>query len=225
MSKTLDSRTRPTRRRLSRERGSVIFIVIMGMLLLTSLGTWVVYAGGIASNTSGYQRSASQTLYLSELAVLSGAAYLAQPGRARDNYTLAQRAVVDPTVTADPCASVPAGATPKPCKSIFLSEINQEFQNNGTGASLLDMTAGGSLSPYATGLDGDFWIELSGFRSATMMGERVGSNAYREVTITSYATTRPGDGGVAGVCTGAEGLNAASTLASVRAFSVIGPVE
>lgn len=206
----------------SGERGSVIFIVVMGMMLLTSLGTWVVYAGGIASNAAGYQRSASQTLYLSELAILSGTSYLAQPGMAGQAYALqeANRAAGTP----DTCVSVPNQTPADKCKVVGLPEINtQAIASNASGYGLLDITAGGSFSPYAATQEGDFLIEVSGFRPAEVMGTDVANlGRYQSVTIAAYATVRPTS---ANVCTGAAGANSAATQVGMRAYSVIGPMQ
>lgn len=205
----------------SAERGSVIFIVVMGMLLLTSLGTWVVYAGGIASSAAGHQRSASQTLYLSELAILAGASYLAQPGVAGNAYALqeASRAAGN----ADSCVSVPNPTANDRCKAVGLPEINaQVIASNASGYGILDVTAGGSFSPYATAQEGDFIIEVSDFRGAEVMGTDVSSRGrYQHTTFTAYATVRPIS---ANICAGAAGANSAATQVGMRAYSVIGPM-
>lgn len=209
-----------SRIRRSGERGSVIFIVVMGMLLLTSLGTWVVYAGGLASSSAGYQRSASQALYLSELAILTGTAHIAQQGMLG-----ATLAAVENNRTAgsqDGCRSVPNMTIEDRCKAFGLPEINQQVQaSNDTGYSLLDMTAGGSLSPYATTQQGDFIVEFASFRPAEVMGTDLASQGrYQYATITAYATLRPNS---ANVCTGAAGANSAATQVGMRAYTVIGP--
>lgn len=207
----------------SRERGAVLFIVLMGMLLLTSLGTWVVYAGGIASSTSGYQRSASQTLYLSELAVLTGTSYMAQPGMARDGYEVMEqtRAGGSP----DSCQSVPNQTNADKCKRYGVQEFNSLIvaTGNASGYSLLDLTGGGSFSPYATTQEGDFIIEFSDHRGAYVQGNDTSNkDLYQNTTITSYARLRPYS---ANICAGAAGANSAATQVGMRAYSVIGPMR
>lgn len=204
------------RRKLKRERGSVIFIVVMGMLLLTSLGTWVVYAGGIASSSAGYQRSASQALYLSELAILSGTAHLAQPGKVAEVL-----AAVESKGT-DSCRSIPNQLPSDKCKVLTLADINAHVVANGaSGYNLLDITAGGSFSPYAVTQEGFFFVELSGFRRAEVMGTDLASEGrYQQATINAYATLRPSS---ADFCAGAEGANSAATEVGMRAYSIIGP--
>lgn len=207
----------------SSERGSVLFIVLMGMLLLTSLGTWVVYAGGIASSTSGYQRAASQTLYLSELAVLTGTAYMAQPGKARDDNEIMKKSRADGSP--DSCQSIPNQTNADKCKSYGLPQFNDLIvaSGNASGYSLLDLTAGGSFSPYATTQQGDFTIEFSDHKGTYVQGnDTAKKDLYQSTTITAYARLRPYS---ANVCTGAEGANSAATEVGMRAYSVIGPME
>lgn len=208
-------------RRRSSERGSVVFIVMMAIVLLTSLGVWVSYAAGLTARSAGHQREAAQSLYVAELGVLAGTGYLAQPGLAAANYQQALKDLAegDP----DDCFSVPAGADRRFCKSIFMEEIETATVGD-TGFNLLDFAAEGSLSPYAAVTEGTFNLEISDPRPADVMGTSVGSGLYQLVTISAYATVRPMTAG-ANYCTNAGGANSAASLTGMRAFSVIGPLK
>lgn len=227
MIRKLDSKkpaARQVRRARSGERGSVIFVVLMGMLLLTSLGTWVVYAGGIAASSSGYQRSASQSLYLSELAILSGTSYLAQAGKAIDGNASIEAGQA-PGGTPDACRSVPNQAPTDKCKAYGIPDINDLIvaSGNASGYSLLDLTAGGSFGPYTDTQEGDFVVEFTDLTSAGTPGnDAAKENLYQRTTITSYSTLRPFS---TNFCTNAGGANSAASTVGMRAYSVIGPME
>jgi len=66
---------RTIRRRASR-RGTAIFIVLMIVTLLTTLGLFAVRSSSLSTMSSGYYRQATQTHYIADLAITSLVGYV-----------------------------------------------------------------------------------------------------------------------------------------------------
>lgn len=205
-------------RRCAGQRGITLFVVMMAIMLLTSLGAWVIYAGGIATTASGSQRASSQAQYIAEAGILGGTAYLAQPEAARDNMASADanRAAGSD----DACLSVPGTAIRPFCKAVYMAEVN-----NKIGApSIFDAQ---SMGPYAGSLEGNFFFEITDPRGAFVEGSvastsQTGGTPYRNVTLTAYGSVRPTS---ANACLDAAPQNAAATMVGMRAQAIIGPVN
>lgn len=211
----------------SNQRGAAIFIVVMAIMLLTSVGLFAMYSAGRTARASGFNRVSAQALYTAELGILSGTGYLSVPGYADANY---KRALKDAAAgTADNCESVPAGAF---CKRILMGDIDTSIQvlsASGTPETILELTdAMGSMSPFPTGdvaaIEGDFMLEMADPRPIDVPGTEVGSGTYQRVTLTSYGMVRPEPAG-GNLCVNAAGENSTAARLSMRAHAIIGPIQ
>lgn len=63
----------PRRKSLSKrgERGAAVFVVVLVVMLLTSLGLFAVKSATISNRASGYNRQLTQTHYVADLAVVT----------------------------------------------------------------------------------------------------------------------------------------------------------
>lgn len=207
--------------RHSRERGVTVFVVMMAVFLLTALGSWVIYAGGLAASASGYQRAASQSLYVAELGIVGGTGYLAQPGFAAANYAQAAHSLA--LNTPDDCQSVPDSTSRQFCKSIYMQEIDTAVSASSGGQNVLDLAlAEGSMGPFANTLQGDFVLEMTDPRPVFVQGTDVNRQSYQKVTLTSYGMVRPQS---ANLCAGAAGQNSTASVVGMRAHAIIGPLN
>jgi len=212
-------------RRARAQRGITVFVVMMATMLLTAAGVLAMHFSGLAVQASGYSRAAAQTLYTAELGLLSTSAYMAIPGNAAANFAAAEN-----SPTRDACSSSPDTTTF--CKNMSMSNLDktiseQSLDFGGTAYTLLDQAARGSMGPYAAsdaaGLQGDFFVEMTDPRPASIPGEGADSAQYKQVTLTSFGVVRPGAGAGA-ICAGANANNAAATLLGARAHMIIGPL-
>lgn len=213
----LTQRTKPR----SHERGAVIFIVIMAMLLLSSLGVFAIYSANMATQAAGFQRLAAQTQYTAELGILAGTGYFSVPGYAEANY---RQAVADDIAgTEDDCESEVAGNF---CKRMLMGDIDETIQNETTNY-ILDLTPGEGSMSAAGGVEGDFILEMTEPRPVIVGGNTVDTNTgsgvtYDRVTLTSYGLVRPTS---TNLCSGAAGSNIAAGKMGMRAHVIIGPLS
>ncbi len=215
-------------RKRSRQRGAAVFVVMMAILILTSVGVWAIHAAGMTSAASGYQRAAAQTLYTAELGIIVGTSYFSMPGYADANYRAAQSQLDNPAKTPDACASIQGRAF---CKSLYMEDIdttiNTETNTFGDQYSVLDLaSAEGSMGPRGSALspefalEGHFVLEMTDPRPVLVAGTDVKSNMYQKVTLTSYGTVRPFD---ANRCS--QAANSAASQLAIRSHVIIGPVN
>lgn len=218
----------------SRERGAAVFVVMMAILVITSMGTWAIYSASLTSTGTGYQRAAAQTLYTAELGVIAGTGILSIPGLANANIAQARKdlALNDP----DDCQSV---SSTEFCKSIYMEDLGLTIEAE-TGSMAEDAptfailqagtdTEQGSMGPYAEGLDGalqgHFVLELTDERTANLPGMDLDSGKtnlpqYKQVTVTSYGTVRPFNNDL---CSASETASAGQV--AVRAHVIVGPIN
>lgn len=206
------------------QRGAAVFVVMMTILVVTSLGSWAIYSASLTSAGSGHQRSAAQALYTSEMGILATTGYFSIPGFANANYVQAQNDLANGSP--DTCLSVSAS---KFCKSIYMedidSTINLESGTFGATESILEQsTSEGSMGPYAatdaSALQGHFFIEMTDPRPVMVPGTDVSSGTYQRVTLTSLGTVRPFN---ATLCSAQQ--NASAAQMGMRAHAVIGPLD
>jgi hypothetical protein len=219
------------RKRRSKQRGAAVFIVVMAIMLLTSLGLFAIYSAGRTARVAGFNRVSAQALYTAELGILSGTGYLSIPGFGDANYKAALRDRDDPTRNADQCESVPAGEF---CKRILMGDIDTSIEllvaaSTGTPDTILELTtAEGSMSPYPalnpSAIEGDFWLEMADPRPIDVPGTEVGSGTYQRVTLTSFGMVRPVPAS-GNLCVNAAGENSAAARLSARAHVIIGPIQ
>lgn len=217
----------------SGERGAAVFVVMMAILVITSMGTWAIYSASLTSTGTGYQRAAAQTLYAAELGVLAGTGVLSIPGMANAQIVQARADLGEN----DPDDCLSASST-EFCKSIYMEDLDLTIQAEtagmGESASTFDIlqigTASeqGSMGPYASGdagaLQGHFILELTDERPANLPGMDLDTGKenlpqYRQVTLTSYGTVRPSSGDL---CSAAETASAGQI--AMRAHVVVGPI-
>ncbi len=195
-----------------------VFVVMMAIMILSSVGVWSLHLSGITDSASGYHRASAQTLYASEMGLVAGSSYLSIPGVADANFAVARR-------QPDPCWSL-VNKTDEFCKSVPLADLNTKVALETAGDtngpfSLMDLGAQGSLSATGT-VDGNFILELTEPRQAFVEGMEAGSLSYQLVTLTSYGIVRPA---TANFCTDAGGENAAASRLATRAQMIVGPLS
>lgn len=203
-----------------RERGAVVFVVTMAILLLSALGVWSMHAAGLVSRASGFGRAAAQTQFMAEMGVMSATGYLNLPGMADANVQLGRKA--------DTCESVRPGEF---CKSILLEDVNLEIDDL-TGNSLTDLAAEGSFGPYANELQGDFRVEVTEPNRAYLPGQSLDDSTllYYRVVLTSYGLLRPYAGVIenGNICAADsvefDAENSTAGRLGMRAHAIIGPV-
>lgn len=188
----------------------------MAIVLLTGVGAWSMHSAGLTDRASGHFRQGAQAQFIAEMGVMAGTGILSIPGMAAANYQAAD-------ASWDTCRSVPEIATNhRWCKAIALADLNVTVREKTTdlGAvyDIIDTTARGSLGPYASAVEGDFILEISGGKPVQVQGDNVTQGNYERVTLTSYGLIQPG--GV-GLCS-ADGSSLASMVA-LRAHAIIGP--
>lgn len=219
--------------RQSRERGAAVFVVMMAILVLTGVGVWAVRSASLTDLASGNARAGAQTLFITEMAVTTGANYFSLDGIAAQQIKQGKDDEADNST--DDCHSVPAGEF---CRNIPMSDIDEVLTARATAAGntpydLLDLAgAQGSLGPVAGLLEADFRFELTDRRDVVIEG---GNNAqkgmYQEVTITSFGQIRPTPTGagvtpVGQMCTNTNspGQNSMASEIGMRATMLIGPI-
>lgn len=209
------------------QRGAAVFVVIMAILLLSGMGMWSMHAASLVDRAAGYERSALQAQYVSEMGLTAASSYLSQPSIASVSFKLGERGY---GTAGDACESIPDTAPAATfCKSLWVSDIN-----SSTSAALtddaLDVTRG-SFSPFANELQGDFTVEMTSPRPVHVPGTDVSKRDYQLVTLTSYGTVRPYTlNAVAGnLCavggTSSVKQNSAAARIAVRSHAIIGPIE
>lgn len=220
-----------TRRR--QERGAAVFVVVLAITLLTAVGVFALRSASLVDQAAGYDRQASQTLYLSEYA---GRAVAAEVGDG------AARAYIDKVSTStdtcyvnkllDPNALDP-NITYLPCYKLFLNEIASRVAAKPTAGKLLaDQTTGaaGSLGPKLdltgaiTPMEGVFVVEMTDPAESTpTAGSAVGgnnpANTFRDVqlTFTAYAQVRPFDATPDDPWCASNSLSTSASVTSLRA--------
>lgn len=191
------------------ERGAAVFVVVLAITLLTAVGVFALRSASLVDQAAGYDRQASQALFLSEYAGRAVAAEVGD-GAAR-NYidkvsTSTDNCYVNKLL--DPNALDP-NITYLPCYKLFLNEIGSRVDAKFSGKKLLadqSTTAAGSLGPKLdvtgtmTPMEGVFVVEMTDPAESTPTpGSAVGANnpanTFRDVqlTFTAYAQIRPFD--------------------------------
>lgn len=184
------------------ERGAAIFIVVMVLALLTAIGLVAARTSSLVDTAAGYDREATQTMYLATYA--GRAASVEFGGKPRTYLDLLRqgREQCPSNVNVTPLT---AGA-PIPCYKMFMSEMAQRVDSNFSGHTILDNQS--ELSPGSLGaplgqataasvpmLNGVFMVEmLEAFNSDPKAKSNVGGdpNAAHDVqvTLTAFAQVR-----------------------------------
>lgn len=217
----------------SGQRGAAVFVVMMAILVITSMGTWAIYSASLTSTGTGYQRAAAQTLYAAELGIIAGTGVLSIPGMADANVQQARKDLAnnDP----DDCESA---LSTEFCKSMPMEDMDVIIQAETAGMpagstfgilQLGTSTVQGSMGPYdplqAGALQGNFIVELTDERTANLPGMDLDASKanlpqYKQYTVTSYGIVRPASDDL---CSAGETASAGQV--AMRAHVVVGPIN
>ena len=216
----VSGRVRP--RRIVRrhgERGAAVFVVVLVITLLASLGVFAVKASTISNRTSGYNRQLTQTHYMAELAFASTIADL-QKSMNEAHLILHNR---QPTTGQMQCEAMPFQLN-SPC--MFLSYEDLDLV---TLAPLVEPAGVGSHGTLGAGdLVANAWLELTDpHRAPPPPGYQLGGGAadtqelqFEYVTVTVTGVVQPDPGGA--------GFNLESATAAgferQRGHIIMGPV-
>jgi hypothetical protein len=192
------------------------------LTLLTAIGIFAARSASMVDMAAGYERQASQTMYLSEYGAL---ATLTQLGSGA-----AQAYIEQMDSGTDQCranAGLPSDVQ-APCYKVFRAEL-EAFTGALAGESLLEAHSGtesGSFGPLSN-VTGDFVVELTdkgpaGVVAGTDVGGTGTRFGYVKVALTSTAQVRPLDGADPNACT--AGVAAVTGQQSMRMHAIVGPI-
>jgi hypothetical protein len=197
------------RRRAARrgERGAAVFIVVMAIVLLTGIGVFAVRTASMVDLAAGYDRQATQTHHLSELAGRTAAAYTEGSGG------LVRMMLNTRELTPERClaninpatGTVPAGMV---CYRLDYARLEERIDavspDTNTLLAAQEDDDAGSLGPqlgdaagFTTPLEGQLLIELT---DPNEKGEGAGTSGKFEITVTAHAQIRPSGTGVRPWC-------------------------
>lgn len=212
-----------------------MFVVVLVVTLLTAIGVFALRSVSLVDVAAGYDRQASQTLYLSEYAGRAASAelgdgaakiYIDKVSSGADTNCLVNTKLnataLDPSITF------------LPCYKLFLSEIDSRVDTHFSGHKVLtvqDGTKAGSLGPMLdTGniipvMEGVFVVEMTDAAATTPnpgspQGGNNPANQFSDVqlTLTAFAQVRPTEPDPADPwCTGVNAAAAAASVSSLRA--------
>lgn len=210
--------------RRRRQRGAALFIVVMVIVLLSAIGVFSVRAASLVDATSGHNRQAVQTAYITEFAARSVASELV--GKQRLYYDLI-------TVGTDHCRSSAALETlvgsRVPCYAMYTKDIwervDDAFPNTVGTSSDVDILGDLAAPRAALGnptLEGSFVVEMTdiGLSGSAIAGTEIGKWKHYQVTFTAMGHVFPATG-AGGVCN--PSAAAMSSLQSLRAHVTFGP--
>ena len=227
MSARVRAKWRASRR--NRERGTVVFIVAMTVMVLAAVGLFALRAASVEIKTAGYERQNSQTHYLSEYGIL-GATQEVSGSKAQLYLGLMVNAPDAKCTSLAKSFSV-GGISPTPmslaCRRMGASELGNTWQNAGAQTpALVPWTS--AAQPGSLGsapIKGDFMVELSDpsqVRPSAGFDTRLGL-CFAQMTVTSVGITQPIL--LAGSDTTSTGLFASEGLEMARARIIGGPVR
>lgn len=224
------SRKSETRDRGTDERGAAVFVVVLAITLLTAIGVFALRNASLVEQAAGYDRQASQTLYLTEYAARSVAAEVGSG---------AGRTYIDKVATGtDTCYAnkqLDANALDPnisylPCYKLFYADIGQRVDKQFSNQKLLDQqsnAAPGSLGPQLDNsgvmkpMEGVFVVEMTDPAESTptagsALGGNNPANTFRDVqlTFTAFAQIRQFDPG--GAWCSNESLSTSASVTSLR---------
>ncbi|MCC6903378.1 MAG: hypothetical protein IT377_30675 [Polyangiaceae bacterium] len=207
-----------------------MFVVVLAITLLTAIGVFALRNASLVEQAAGYDRQASQTLYLTEYAARSVAAEVGSG---------AGRTYIDKVATGtDTCYAnkqLDANALDPnisylPCYKLFYADIGQRVDKQFSNQKLLDQqsnAAPGSLGPQLDNsgvmkpMEGVFVVEMTDPAESTptagsALGGNNPANTFRDVqlTFTAFAQIRQFDPG--GAWCSNESLSTSASVTSLR---------
>lgn len=236
-------RTQRRRAPSSNERGVALFIVVMVVTLLGAVGVFAARTASMVDTASGYNRQASQTVYLagyasrfvaSELGQGKASWYIDRMREATEQCPSNPRPVSTASEEGEEAAASPEPIT-LPCYKLDHEDVTARVEEQLAVPALEEQTAGdpGSLGPptgaedATNGIQAALMVELlDAFQTqgAPGMNRGGGANPFINVqlTVTGWAQIRPGFGTTVNPwCDSAAASNAPWGAASVQAVRAL----
>ncbi len=211
------------RRRRSQE-GSALFVVVMVITLLTSVGLYSMHSASLAEMAIGYNRQSVQAGYVSEFAAR---AVMSELVGKEQHYFRYISAGTDDCRANRQLATLLNPDRP-PCYRLQASELWDRFDTNFPG-SVGDATAPTLFGDMGRGdIEGGFIVEMTDLSRAgsPIIGEDVAADQFKFMQVLISATGQVRPGGVLpedGTCDPA--MATISTLQSLRTQITFGPVN
>jgi len=216
-------RNRPHR---ARERGAVIFIVVMVMTLLAAIGVFSIRSASMVDMATGYARQSAQTQGLGLYGVPLAANELGD-GRAQSISRIMDQRV-------EQCPSN-GTVTNLPCKKVFSSELEQQVQSVApSGVSMLEPQLPnheGSLGPRhgisgeTRGIEGNLMVEFfEQFQSPPPPGQDTRFGA-REFTLNVWSQVRPVLNVASTDWCSADAASTSATVQAIRTYITVPGIQ
>jgi hypothetical protein len=212
-----------------RQRGAAIFVVLLVITLLTTLGLFAVRSSSLSTSASGFARQMTQTHYVSEYGMVSAAAYLDSRGQAISDK------MMDPNLMDTTCMGVcrptpPTVALPK-CAKLGYDDMNGQVSGYNNQNELIEPIAGPAYAPTTVGslgpapLEADYDIEVSDWYEAwpplSGFDATDGKLTHAMVTVTVTGMVRPPQATAGSFDTASS---TAAGVEAVRGHVILGPV-
>ncbi|MCC6556601.1 MAG: hypothetical protein IT372_26880 [Polyangiaceae bacterium] len=152
------------RARRARERGAAVFIVVLVIAMLTAIGVFAASSASISTSSSGHERLATQTQYLTEYGVQLALAELERT-KGWDR--------IDEALKRAEAQSQPTGCPGGVDRCWVLTRHDLELTS---GTPLIDPPSASPTSPGSLGyadLDWDVRIELNKTRAVEVAGNSI----------------------------------------------------
>jgi hypothetical protein len=214
----------------ARQRGAAVFVVLLVITLLTTLGVFAVRSSSMSTAASGFDRQMTQTHYISEYGMVGAAAYLDSRGQVLSDKMM--DANLMDTTCMGVCRPTPPTVDLPKCAKLGYADMNglvsaatnnQEELIEPVSGPVYAPTAVGSLGPSPLEADYDIevtdwyeaWPPLAGFDATD------GKLTHAMVTVTVTGMVRPPQQ------TAGQFDTASATAAGVeatRGHIILGPV-
>jgi hypothetical protein len=186
-----------------------VFVVVLVIAMLGTIGVFAAGSASLATAASGSARHSTQAHYVAEYALLTAISELSTP-----RVEAYVRAMADPNAAAI-CSSENATSGTRSCYVFGRTDLEQLVgQSLFTSAPLGGV---GSLGP--PGVDADFRVEMTdlGPAAVPVVGSDLTSSGaadvtYKSVTLTSYARTF------------LSGTGTSASLHATRTHLIVGPL-
>jgi hypothetical protein len=225
---------RPKRRRRGRaqERGAALFVIVLVVAMVTTVGVFAAGSASVATQTSGHMRQYSQTHYVTEYAMLGAMAELSTNRREAYIKTMTQPKMVNGDRTQ--CEDKPdlTKVTNATCYRFGYEDLEIAFVNQSATAKF--MNEGDIETPGGLGhgkLVSDFVMEMTDLAPASppvagsdLTSAGAANVQYMAVTLTATGMIfpAPADSDDKYVFDAARAR--AASIESARARLIVGPL-
>lgn len=198
------------------ERGAAIFMVLLVIAVLTSLGLFAGHVAGLNQRISGYGWQSTLSEYAADMGTLAVASELST--EAASGY-MQMVFAGEEDCTANQYLDETVGTLP--CYRLTKADIQRRLAGEGEAQSLFDATATAVGGQYLTG---DFVIELTdpGPSTRPIPGMDQGGTGprfrYMQLTLTGIGRIRPVSG------QNEEVVSSTAAIRSNRAVVQVGPL-